>query len=350
MRTIKWINGKIKIIDQTQLPHRLSFVYLRTVQEVVKAIRTMKVRGAPAIGVAAAFGYVLGASNLQKTAQQLLDSRPTAVNIKWAVERMLKVARAGKGLSISKLRKLLLKEALRIADEDVEVNKKIGLHGAKIIKHGMRILTVCNTGALATVDYGTALGVIRTANKKIHVYVAETRPRLQGAKLTTWELKRLRIPFTLITDNMIAHFMQKKEIDLVIVGADRIARNGDVANKIGTYSAAVLAKAHGIPFYVAAPGSTIDFDIGSGKKIVIEERGSEEVTMIGKEQIAPKGIKVANPAFDVTPAKYIKGIITEEGIFDSPNKIWRSKDRRYIIANLGTPKPTPDAQSFHLEY
>ena len=330
MRTIEWKNGKVRIIDQTKLPHKLSFLNLRTVDQIVDAIKSMKIRGAPAIGVAAAFGCVLGALNLKKTAQKLLSSRPTAVNIKWAVERMQKIARGGRGLPLTKFKLLLLGEALRIAEEDVEVNKRIGLHGAKKIKSGMRILTVCNAGALATVDYGTALGVIRAAHelgRKIQVYAAETRPRLQGARLTTWELKRLKIPSILITDNMIGHFMQKGKIDLVITGADRVAKNGDAANKIGTYSAAVLAQAHGIPLYVAAPVSSIDFTIRSGKRIVIEERSPEEVTRIGKEQIAPKGIKVANPAFDLTPAKYIKGIITEKGIYKPKNLLQIRKDR-----------------------
>lgn len=325
MRTIEWKKGKVKIIDQTQLPHRFKYLYLRTVDEVVAAIKSMKIRGAPALGVAAAFGCVLGASKLKETAKKLIISRPTAVNLKWAVERMLKVARAGKGLSSAKLEVLLLKEALRMAEEDIETNKKIGLHGARLIKTRMNVLTLCNTGSLATVDFGTALGVIRTAcelGKKVHVYVAETRPRLQGARLTAWELKRLKIPFTLITDNMIGYFMKKGKIDLVMVGADRIARNGDSANKIGTYSAAVLAKVHKIPFYVAAPFSSIDFSIDSGKQIVIEERDPSEVTDIGKERIAPPAINVANPAFDITPAKYITGIVTEKGIF-LPGKLWR---------------------------
>lgn len=326
MRTVEWENCKVKIIDQTQLPHRLKFIYLRTIRDVVAAIKTMKVRGAPAIGVAAAFGCVLGASRIRETARKLIASRPTAVNIRWAVERMLKIAGAGRGLPLSKLKELLLSEALRIAQEDVEANKKIGLHGARLVKSGMNILTVCNTGALATVDYGTALGVIRTAHKlgkKIHVYAAETRPRLQGAKLTAWELKRLRIPFTLITDNMIGYLMQRGAIDLVVVGADRIAPNGDTANKIGTYSAAVLAREHKVPFYVAAPISTIDFSIRSGKRIVIEERDPYEVTNIGKERITPEGVKVINPAFDITPAKYITGIVTERGIF-KPSGIKKS--------------------------
>lgn len=311
MRTIEWKNNKVKIVDQTQLPLHLKFIYLKNVSEVVRAIKIMQIRGAPALGAAAAFGMVLGASNLKKTAKLLLDSRPTAVNIKWAVMRILAAAREGKDL---------LSEALEIAEEDILINKKMGAYGAKVIKKGMNVLTVCNAGALATVDYGTALGVIRAAHsqgKKIHVYPAETRPRLQGAKLTAWELKQAKIPFTLITDNMIGSFMQAGKIDLVVTGADRIARNGDSANKIGTYAAAVLAQAHGIPFYIAAPISTIDFSIRTGKEIVIEQRNPKEVTNIGKTRIAPKGIKVANPAFDVTPAKYITGIITEKGIYKS---------------------------------
>jgi len=318
MRTIEWNKDKVRLVDQTRLPHKLVLLDLSTVDQVVAAIKEMKVRGAPAIGVAAAFAMVLGAADLKRTAKKLLDSRPTAVNIQWAVERMQMIAKAGRGLPLPRLKRLLLEEALRIAEEDVKTNKKIGRNGAKLIRSGMSILTVCNAGALATVDYGTALGVIRAAHeagKKIHVYAAETRPRLQGARLTAWELKKAKIPFTLITDNMVGYFMQKGKIDLVITGADRIARNGDSANKIGTYAAAVLAKAHGIPFYVAAPVSTFDLKARSGKGIVIEERRPEEVTRIGDQQVAPKGIRVANPAFDVTPAGFIKGIITEKGIF-----------------------------------
>lgn len=310
MRTIEWKNGKVKIVDQTLLPNKLKFIYLKNLADVVRAIKIMQIRGAPALGAAAAFGIVLGADNLKQAAKALLDSRPTAVNIKWAVERMLKVPKPTK--------KSLLAEALKIAEEDVEINKRMGQYGAKLIKRGMNVLTVCNAGALATVDYGTAVGVIRAAHdqgKNIRVYPAETRPRLQGAKLTAWELKRAKIPFTLITDNMIGYHMQKGLIDIVVVGADRIAKNGDTANKIGTYGAAVLAKAHGVPFYIAAPFSTVDLQTKTGKDIVIEERSSDEVTDIGKTRIAPKGIKVANPAFDVTPARLIKGIITEKGIF-----------------------------------
>ncbi|OGB87502.1 S-methyl-5-thioribose-1-phosphate isomerase [candidate division WOR-1 bacterium RIFCSPLOWO2_02_FULL_46_20] len=310
MRTIEWKNNKVKIVDQTLLPNRLKFIHLKNLSEVVRAIKIMQIRGAPALGAAAAFGLVLGAANLKRAARDLLNSRPTAVNIRWAVERMLKVPNPNK--------KSLLAEALKIAEEDVEINKKLGAYGARLIKSGMKILTVCNAGALATVDYGTAIGVIRAAHdqgKKIHVYPAETRPRLQGAKLTAWELKQAKIPFTLITDNMIGYHMQKGLIDVVVVGADRIAKNGDTANKIGTYAAAVLAKAHGIPFYIAAPFSTVDLQTKTGSDIVIEERTPAEVTDIGKTRIAPKGIKVANPAFDVTPARLIKGIITERGIF-----------------------------------
>ncbi len=340
MRNIEWKKDRVRIIDQTKLPHRLSFLDLWTVDQVVDAIKTMKIRGAPALGVAAAFGCVLGVFDPEKAALKLLTSRPTAVSIKWALIRMMNIFRAGRGLPKRKLRKLLLKEAILMAEEDIVTNKEIGRRGQKIIRSGMKVLTICNTGMLATVDYGTALGVIRAAHergKRFHVYVAETRPRLQGARLTTWELKRLRIPFTLITDNTIGHLMQKGDIDLVITGADRIARNGDTANKIGTYSAAVLAEAHRIPFYVAAPLSTLDFSIQSGRDIIIEERDPKEVTRIGKEQIVPKGTKAINPAFDVTPAKFIKGIITEKGIIKSG-----------FLRAPGIPKPARDAQSFRL--
>jgi len=323
MRTIEWVNEKVKLIDQTLLPAKLKYVYVTTVPQMIDAIKTMKVRGAPAIGVAAAFGCVLGSDELKETARKLIAARPTAVNLKWGVERMLGIAKKGRGMGGEGIKKLLLKEALKMAEEDVQTNKLIGFYGNKLIKKGMNVLTVCNAGALATVDYGTALGVIRAAHesgKKIHVYPAETRPRLQGAKLTAWELKQEKIPFTLITDNMIAYHMQQGKIDIVVTGADRIARNGDTANKIGTYSAAVLAKVHDIPFYIAAPFSTIDLKTKTGKDIVIEERYPAEVTNIGRERIAPTGIKVANPAFDVTPAKYITGIITERGII-KPNGI-----------------------------
>jgi methylthioribose-1-phosphate isomerase len=307
MKTIEWIDRRVRIIDQTQLPHKLKFIYLRSVRDVVEAIKSMKVRGAPVIGVAAAYGIVLGYPKLKQTAKVLIASRPTANSIAWAVKRMLKV-KGG--------RAELLREAQRIAREDVEINRRIGKNGSKLIKSGMTVLTHCNAGALATVDYGTALGVIRAAKaqgKRFKVMATETRPLLQGARLTAWELKRLRIPFRLITDSMAGHFMQRGEVDLVVVGADRIAQNLDVANKIGTYSLAVLAKENGVPFYVAAPYSVIDKSIRTGKDIPIEERSKEEVLSFAGKRIAPKGIRAANPAFDITPYRYITGIITEKG-------------------------------------
>jgi len=305
VRTIKWESGKVKIIDQTELPRRLNFVYLKTYKDVIRAIKKMQIRGAPAIGVAAAFGMVLAYPNLKEAAKALISSRPTANSIAWAVGRMLKV----KGR-----RDQLLAEANKMAEEDIAINHAIGKNGAKLIKSGMNILTQCNAGALATVDYGTALGVIREAfseGKKIHVYVPETRPILQGSRLTAWELKRSSIPFTLITDNMIGYLMAEGKVDFVIVGADRIAKNGDVANKIGTYQIAVLAKHHGIPFYVAAPRSVIDKDIKTGKEIIIEQRDPKEVTEIQGKTIAPNGIKIFNPAFDITPHRLVSGYITE---------------------------------------
>jgi len=308
MKTIEWKNGKIRIIDQTKLPHKLEYIYPRTVAEVVAAIKTMKIRGAPVIGVAAAFGMVLGYPKVAQTAKALLASRPTANSIAWAVNRMLSV-RGG--------RAELLIEAQRIAREDMEINRRIGKNGSKLIRSGMTVLTHCNAGALATVDYGTALGVLRAAREKgtrFKVLACETRPLLQGARLTAWELKRLKIPFRLITDNMAGHFMQRGEVDLVVVGADRIARNLDVANKIGTYALAVLARENDIPFYVAAPYSVIDRTIKTGKDIPIEERNEEEVLSFAGKRIAPKGVKAANPAFDITPHRYIIGIITERGI------------------------------------
>ncbi|MFA6432069.1 MAG: S-methyl-5-thioribose-1-phosphate isomerase [Candidatus Margulisiibacteriota bacterium] len=322
MRTIEWDNGTLKIVDQTHLPHLMRHLYLKTVDDVIDAIKTMKVRGAPAIGVAAAFGCVMGITRLEDSAKRLIAARPTAVNLCWAVERIMKTARPIRNLPLSKLEPILIAEAQKMAEEDVAANKKIGEYGTKLISKGMRILTVCNAGALATVDYGTALGVIRRAyddKKNIHVYAAETRPRLQGAKLTAWELKNYHIPFTLITDNMIGYHMQKGLINIVITGADRVALNGDSANKIGTYGAAVLAKYHKIPFYIAAPFSTIDFATVSGDDIVIEERSQEEVFQIGCERIAPTDIQAANPSFDVTPAKLIAGIITEKGIIRPVN-------------------------------
>ncbi|NQU17094.1 MAG: S-methyl-5-thioribose-1-phosphate isomerase [Candidatus Saganbacteria bacterium] len=314
MRTLEWVNGKLKIIDQLELPHKLKFLYLKTYQDVVKTIKDMNIRGAPAIGVAAAYGCALAGKNLKKAAKALVDSRPTAVNIYWAVQKMLLFAKEGKDL---------LQEAHRMAEEDIKINKKMGRYGAKLIRSGMTVLTHCNAGALATVDYGTAVGVIRAAHeqgKKIHVFTSETRPYLQGARLTAWELKQMGVDYHLITDNMVGHFMQRGEIDLVVTGADRVARNGDTANKIGTYSIAVLAKEHKIPFYIAVPFSTIDTSMKSGKGIKIEERAGDELTIIKGKRIAAKGTPVRYPAFDVTPAKYITGYITEKGILNPPFK------------------------------
>jgi methylthioribose-1-phosphate isomerase len=311
MRTVEWFNGKVKIIDQTRLPLQLKFIYLKTYKEVIRAIKNLEVRGAPAIGVAAAFGMVLAYPNLKKAAKELVAARPTANSIDWAVKRMLKV-KGGKSE--------LLAEAQAIAEEDIRNNHAIGRHGAKLVRSGMNILTQCNAGALATVDYGTALGVIRAAferKKKIHVYVPETRPVLQGARLTAWELQHAGISCTLVTDNMVGYLMASGKVDIVIVGADRIARNGDVANKIGTYQIAALARAHGVPFYVAAPEATIDREIRTGKDIRIEFRDIKEITEIGGRRIAPRGIRAINPAFDITPAGLVSGYITETGVCPS---------------------------------
>jgi methylthioribose-1-phosphate isomerase len=308
LRTVEWVKGKVKIIDQTALPLKLKFAYLKTYKEVIRAIKNLEVRGAPAIGVAAAFGMALAYPDIKTAAKALIASRPTANSIAWAVERMLKV-KGGKAE--------LLAEALLIAEEDVKNNHAIGRHGEKLIKSGMNILTQCNAGALATVDYGTALGVIRAAferKKKIQVYVPETRPVLQGARLTAWELQHSGIPCTLITDNMVGYLMADGKVDLVIVGADRIAKNGDVANKIGTYQIALLARAHGIPFYVAAPMATFDRSIKNGKGIKIEFRDPGEVTGIQGVRTAPIGVRALNPSFDITPAKLVSGYITETGV------------------------------------
>lgn len=295
----------------------------------------MIVRGAPAIGVSAAYGMVLGAAeykgddvegfikHLEKVSELLKDTRPTAVNLFWAIERMLKVAYNNRQASVEDIKDLLLKEADRMAQEDVETNRRIGYFGQQLLQDGAVVLTHCNAGALATVGYGTALGVIRAAReagKNISVYADETRPYLQGARLTAWELMEEGIPVTLITDSMAGYFMKKGIISAVIVGADRIAANGDVANKIGTYTLAVLAKENRVPFYVAAPLSTLDLSIESGDDIPIEERDEREVTHIGGVRIAPHGVKVANPAFDVTPNQYVTAIITDAGVVYPPYK------------------------------
>lgn len=331
--TIEWKNAAVRIIDQTKLPSRLVFINCRDVRTLWKAIKTLKVRGAPVLGIAAGFGAVLGIKDskakdfsqfyreFKKVCDYLGTSRPTAVNLFWALERMQRTASQNKLLSVSALKRRLLREAMDIQREDMRTCRAMGKFGATLIKSGDTILTHCNTGALATADYGTALGVLYKAKeqrKKIKVYCDETRPLLQGSRLTAWELMRSGIDTTLICDNMAATLMAQGKIDKIFVGADRIASNGDAANKIGTYSVAVLAKHHGIPFYVVAPVSTIDFKIKSGKQIPIEQRSADEVRGFGGVQTAPKNVKVYNPAFDVTPASFITAIITERGIARPP--------------------------------
>ncbi len=329
--TIEWKDGFINMLDQTKLPIEIVYAECKDYQTVAKGIKELWVRGAPAIGIAAAMGIALGAQRIKAESfdafyeeltticEHLASTRPTAVNLFWAIERMKVLVKKNKGEDIEAIKKKLIDESQKILDEDIEINKAMGRYGAEFIKDGDTILTHCNAGALATGGYGTALGVIRAAweqGKRIKVFADETRPILQGARLTAWELMQDKIPVTLITDNMAGHFMKKGVIDLAIVGTDRTVANGDVANKIGTYSVAVLCKEHNIPFYVAAPTSTIDLSIPSGELIPIEERNPIEVTHIfGKTQIAPDNVKVANPAFDVTPAKYITAIITEKGSF-----------------------------------
>ncbi|MCK4260702.1 MAG: S-methyl-5-thioribose-1-phosphate isomerase [Halanaerobiales bacterium] len=335
IKTMIYNDGKLKLLDQRKLPVITEFITCSTYQEVGDCIREMVVRGAPAIGATAAYGIAIGAltsttkdvssllKELEEVCEYLSQTRPTAVNLFWAIERMTEVAKSKKDLSLDELKDELVKEANQIADEDIEINRKIGSFGEPLIDDGDTILTHCNAGALATVDYGTALGVIRAANeagKKIDVYADETRPYLQGARLTAWEMVQEKIPVTLITDNMAGHAMKIGRIQKIVVGADRIAANGDAANKIGTYSLSVLAKEHGIPFYIAAPISTFDFSIATGDEIPIEERSSREVTHVFDVQIAPEGVEIFNPAFDVTPHENITGIITEYGVIENPDK------------------------------
>jgi len=335
MKSMFWKNNTLNILDQVKLPHGVEYIQAKDVDTVAEAICCLSVRGAPAIGAAAAYGLVLGAlsintkdtniflKELKQIKDKLLSTRPTAVNLKWALERLMSIAKQNVNLQIDDIKEMLLDEANRIFNKDVEVNQKIGEYGCELVPDNVIILTHCNAGALATAGFGTALGVVRAAhykNKKVHVYSCETRPLLQGARLTTWEMLEEGIPITLITDNMAGYLMVRKKVDLVIVGADRIALNGDVANKIGTYSLSVLAKEHKIPFYVAAPVSTIDFELESGEQIPIEERAKEEVTHIKGMSIAPEGIDVWNPAFDVTPATLVDAIITEQGIMRKPYK------------------------------
>ena len=332
-KTIEWRRDCVRILDQRRLPREVRYVECRSVSSLASAIRTLAIRGAPALGVAAAMGIALAAqrirsrnpdlfrAGLREAFREIGQARPTAVNLFWALERMERRLAESRSSNIEELKDRLEAEALRIFKEDLEINRKIGKYGRSLIRNGDRILTHCNAGALATAGYGTALGVLRAAwlqGKRFHVYVDETRPLLQGARLTAWELTQAGIPSTLITDNMAAWVMKKKEIDLVLVGADRIARNGDTANKVGTYGLAILSKWHGVPFYVAAPTSTIDFRLANGLRIPIEERASAEVTCVQGRCIAPDGTQVFNPAFDVTPQSFIKGIVTEKGIIRKP--------------------------------
>ncbi len=334
VKSLIYRDGELKLLDQRKLPIITEFISCRTYQEVGECIREMVVRGAPAIGATAAYGMAIGAltsetqevsslrEELEEAAEYLRGTRPTAVNLFWAIERMLKVAEKNSQLSVDELKNKLLEEAHQIADDDIEINRRIGSYGEKLIAVGDTVLTHCNAGALATVDYGTALGVIRAAQeagKEIKVFADETRPYLQGARLTAWEMVQEQIPVTLITDNMAGHAMKIGRIQKIVVGADRIAANGDTANKIGTYSLSVLAKEHGIPFYIAAPISTFDFTIKTGEEIPIEERSSREVTHVFDVQIAPEGVDVFNPAFDVTPHENITAIITEYGVIENPD-------------------------------
>ena len=331
--TITWKNNTVVMIDQRKLPAREAYIVCRTVEAVARAIESLAIRGAPAIGVAAAYGVALGMQGLRKSDASRMDvlferifrrierTRPTARNLFWALERMRRTYDGAKSSGPAAVSRALLAEAKAMDAEDAEINRRIGLHGRVVVEDGMNILTHCNAGALATSDYGTALGVVRAAveeGKSVRVFADETRPVLQGARLTCWELLRDRIPVVLITDNMAGWLMKNGEIHLVVVGADRIAANGDTANKIGTYSAAVLARENGVPFYVAAPFSTVDLSLRTGRDIPIEERDGDEVRRWGGRLTTIAGIPVRNPAFDVTPARYIAGIITENGIARPP--------------------------------
>jgi methylthioribose-1-phosphate isomerase len=332
MRTISREGRIVKLIDQTRLPHEVAVVACHTDSEMCDAIRAMRIRGAPALGVAAAYGMALGSENapdqpegfsrhLEAVGQRLKSTRPTAVNLSWGVEHALEAAALLTTSGPDRVRAALWELADQLADADVAINQQIGAHGADLIPDGSRILTHCNAGALATVDWGTALGVVRSAHrqgKQLHVYVDETRPFLQGSRLTAWELAEEGIPYAVITDNMAGHLMARGDIDLCIVGADRIAASGDVANKIGTYSVAVLASVHALPFYVAAPTSTIDLRTKTGAEIPIEERNATEVLEFAGLRVAPPGASARHPAFDVTLSKYVNAIITEIGILRSP--------------------------------
>jgi methylthioribose-1-phosphate isomerase len=331
MEPIEWLDGKIRIIDQSRLPQREVQLQLACYDEVAEAIKTLRIRGAPLIGIAGAYGLALCAQTieakskphflmeLRRIGQALVSTRPTAVNLRWAIDRMLAASEAKR--DIAAIKSALITEARSIHQEEKEATRKLSHFGAELIKDGITILTHCNAGSLATGGYGTALGVIKAARhqgKNISVIATETRPLLQGARLTTWELMQEGIPVTLITDSMAGHFLSRRKIDCVITGADRIAANGDTANKIGTYTLAVLASENKVPFFVAAPLSTIDRSLPSGNGIPIEERDPDEVTCIQGIPVATPGVRVANPAFDVTPHRYVSAIITERGIVSKP--------------------------------
>jgi methylthioribose-1-phosphate isomerase len=330
VETIQWTDAGVVMIDQTRLPIEETYVTCRTYEEVAVAIKDMIIRGAPAIGVAAAMGVAIGVlhadakdldSQFETICDTLARTRPTAVNLFWAIDRMKRLYAGLRGQPIDAIRARLVEEAKLVYQEDIAINRAIGRHGAALVPNGKTVLTHCNAGALATAGYGTALGVIRAAveeGKQIDVFADETRPFLQGARLTVWELQQDHIPTTLITDNMAGHFMKAGRIGCVVVGADRIAANGDVANKVGTYSVAVLAKENGVPFFVAAPISTLDLTLASGDQIPIEQRPATEVTHVFGNPVAPEGTAVQNPAFDVTPARYVSAIITEKGVARAP--------------------------------
>ncbi len=333
--TMKWRNGRLEMIDQRVLPARFEYVACASAAEVAEGIRSMVVRGAPAIGCAAAYGVALESLALIQTSRSefvaamerafkvLAASRPTAVNLFWALKRMRAVWEGNKHRAVGEIADILLAEAHEVLAEDIRINRAMGAFGAVLLPDGARVLTHCNAGALATAGHGTALGVIRSAveaGKRISVIADETRPFLQGARLTAWEMVQENIPVTLITDNMAGHLMSRGEVDVVMVGTDRVAANGDVANKIGTYMVAVLARRHGIPFYVACPLSTIDRDIPDGAAIPIEERAIDEVTGFRECQWAAQGVAVRNPAFDVTPAELVSALITEKGVVREPNR------------------------------
>ncbi len=331
--SIRWMDGTVRMLDQRLLPDQVIYRDFRTSSDVAGAIRDMTIRGAPAIGVAAGFGLALAAyhsqareaselmGELKQAGDELQKSRPTAVNLFGAVQRVMQAAKDTRGGNLAELKQVVISTAISIADEDVQMNLRIAENGQAFIPEQANVIHHCNTGALATAGIGTALGVIRMAHergKKVHVYVDETRPRLQGARLTCWELQQLEIPHTLIVDGASGYVMKHNQINACLVGCDRIASNGDIANKIGTYNLALVAAAHGVPFYSIGPTTTIDLSMASGEDIPIEERGNEEITRIGATRITPEGVEALNPAFDVTPAKYITAIITDKGVAFPP--------------------------------